>query len=114
MSLPDDPEVIAIDQRSFEAHQALSSGGTVVWLSRPRAATPSGREDWYLAVFNLRPAARTIDVSWSALSLAGRRHARRDLWTRRNVGSATLLRVRLDAHGAALYRLHPDGGSRLR
>jgi alpha-galactosidase len=110
LSLLDDPEVIAVDQRSADAHQAFASAGTTVWLSRPAAAVKSGRSGWYLAVFNLRGRPRSIRLSWSALSLTGSRYAMRDLWRRRDLGAAPLLRVRLPAHGAALFRLRPVRG----
>ncbi|MGH8294013.1 MAG: glycoside hydrolase family 27 protein [Steroidobacteraceae bacterium] len=102
ISLLDDPEVIAVDQQSSGAHQAFSSGGTVVWVSRPEGDLSN---DWYVAVFNLRARARTIALPWSSLSLTGRSYAARDLWARRNLGPADMLRVRLPAHGSALYLL---------
>ena len=110
LSLLDNPEVIAVDQYASDSHQALSAGGTIAWLSIPRGAQPSSRGDRYLAVFNLQPRARTITLSWSALSLTGSRYALRDLWQRRDIGPAAALRVRLDPHGAALYRLHVTAG----
>jgi alpha-galactosidase len=109
LSLLDNPEVIAVDQHSSDAHQAFASAGTSVWLSRPRSTGRRGPRGWYLAVFNLRRKARTIRLPWSALSLTGSRYSMRDLWRRRNVGSATRLRVRLPAHGAALLRLRRSG-----
>lgn len=105
MSLLDDPEVIAVDQQATAAHQVLSAGGTVAWVSRPEGGLSRSGEDWYVAVFNLRARARTIALSWRSLSLTGRRYAVRDLWARRDLGPADLLRVRLPAHGAALYLL---------
>lgn len=114
LSLLDDPEVIAVDQRSVDAHQAFSSAGTSVWLSRPRTATRRGRRGWYLAVFNLKDRTRTIRLPWSALSLTGSGYAMRNLWQRRDIGTAKLLRVQLAAHGAALFRLRPEGPRRER
>lgn len=105
MSLLDDPEVIAVDQQSTGAHQAFSSGGTVVWVSRPEGNLSRSGNDRYVAVFNLRARARAIALPWSSLSLTGRRYAVRDLWARRNLGPADTLRVRLPAHGSALYLL---------
>ena len=101
LSLLDNPEVIAVDQRSTGAHQALSAGGTVVWVSRPQGEYAHDR--WYVAIFNLRARKRTIALPWDSLSLTGHRYAIRDLWHRRDMGSAGMLRAPLAAHGAALY-----------
>ncbi len=103
MSLLENREVIAVDQRSTGARQVLSADGTVVWLSRPETRQMS--HDWYVAVFNLQSAARTVVLPWKSLSLSGRRYAIRDLWSRQDLGPATILRARLPAHGAALYLL---------
>jgi hypothetical protein len=105
MSLLDNPEVISVDQRSSGARQVLSAGGTVVWVSRPQGER--AEKDWYVAVFNLRARERTVTVPWKTLSLTGRRYAIRDLWSRRDLGPAGVLRVQLPAHGAALYLVSP-------
>ena len=103
MSLLDNPEVIAVDQLSGGAHQVLSADGTVVWVSRPQGKR-AGHE-WYVATFNLQAHARTVTLPWKSLSLTGRRYALRDLWSRRDIGPAVMLRTQLPAHGAALYLL---------
>ncbi|HEX5208562.1 MAG TPA: glycoside hydrolase family 27 protein [Steroidobacteraceae bacterium] len=103
MSLLDNPEVIAVDQRSADAHQLLSDGGTVAWVSRPEGTRTNN--DWYVAVFNLQARKRTITLPWTSLSFTGQRYAIRDLWNRRDLGPAEMLRAQLPAHGAALYRL---------
>ncbi|MHB8816485.1 MAG: glycoside hydrolase family 27 protein [Steroidobacteraceae bacterium] len=105
MSLLDNPEVISVDQRSTGAHQALSAGGTVVWVSRPQGARAD--MEWYVAVFNVRARERTVALPWESLSFTGRRYAIRDLWNRRDLGPAGMLRVQLPAHGAALYLVSP-------
>lgn len=106
-SLLENPQVIAVDQRSTGAHQAFAANGFVVWLSRPQGEQPrrSGGASWYLAAFNLEPRARRLSLSWQALGLPGSRYRARNLWTRRDAGAAPSLEVRLDAHGATLYRL---------
>lgn len=103
LSLLDNPEVIGVDQRSASAHQVLSAGGTVVWVSQPQGErTDDGS---YVAVFNLRARKQTVALPWQSLSFTGRRYAIRDLWNRRDLGPAGMLRVELPAHGAALYRV---------
>ena len=98
--LLENPEVIAVDQHASDAHQALARDGFIVWLSKPEPG-----EGWYLAAFNLQPRSRTLAVSWRDLALPLARYRMRDLWRHRDAGVATRLTVRLDAHGAALYRL---------
>jgi alpha-galactosidase len=112
LSLLDDPEVIAVDQGATDAHQVLSTGGTVAWVSRPQGDGPKVDDGWYVAVFNLRNRARTVALPWRSLSLTGRQYALRDLWRRRDLGSAAALRVRLAAHGSALYLVRRQRAAR--
>lgn len=100
--LLDNPEVLAVDQHAADAHQALARDGFIVWLSKPDPGA-----GWYLAAFNTQAQGRTLAVDWHALGLQGARYELRDLWKRHDEGTATTLSVRLDAHGAALYRLLP-------
>lgn len=101
--LLENPEVIAVDQHASNAHQALAHDGFIVWLSRPD--TGGG---WYVAAFNTRPRTRTFAMPWRALGLPRTRYEVRDLWQHRDRGAAARLAVRLDTHGAALYRLLPQ------
>jgi hypothetical protein len=101
-SLLENPEVIAVDQHASGAHQAFARDGLIVWLSKPDAGG-----GWYLAAFNTRPRAATLAATWRELALPSARYGVRDLWHGRELGAATSLRVQLDAHGAALYRLLP-------
>ena len=100
--LLENPEVIAVDQHASDDHQAFAHDGFVVWLSKPD--TGGG---WYLASFNTQTLASTLTVSWQTLALPQARYSLRDLWQHRELGTARTLSVRLDAHGAALYRLQP-------
>ena len=101
-TLLENPDVIAVDQQASAAHQALARDGFIVWLSKPDAGG-----GWYLAAFNTEPRARTLTVSWPALALPPAHYDLRDLWQHRDLGTASHLGVRLDAHGVALYRLSP-------
>jgi alpha-galactosidase len=103
LSLLDNREVIAVDQAATGAHQVLSQDGTVAWVSRPGRAGSKADNDWYVAVFNLRNHARTVTLPWTSLSLTGSHYALRDLWRRRDLGSAGQLQARLPAHGSVLY-----------
>jgi hypothetical protein len=100
--LLENPEVLAVDQHAADAHQALARDGFIIWLSQPDHGG-----GWYLAAFNTRPRRAGLTVSWQELALPLARYDLRDLWQHRDRGDAAGLRVRLDAHGTALYRLLP-------
>jgi hypothetical protein len=100
--LLENPEVIAVDQRASDAHQALARDGFIVWVSKPDSGG-----GWYVAAFNTQPRPRTLTVDWRALELPAASYELRDLWQHRDRGVASTLTVRLDAHGAALYRISP-------
>lgn len=101
--LLENPEVLAVDQHATGAHRALARNDFSVWLSKPDSGG-----GWYLAAFNTQPGQRTLTVSWRELALPQARYQVRDLWQHRDLGPATRLTVRLDAHGAGLYRIQPQ------
>jgi alpha-galactosidase len=72
----------------------------VVWT-----ASPEDGEGRYVAVFNLGETAQGVDYSWKELGLGEGGHAVRDLWARRELGSAGSLKTMLPAHAAMLYRV---------
>ncbi len=94
------PEVIAVDQHSSGNHPVIATERTVVWLAQ--GANPS---DHYLAVFNLGESSETVQYSWSDLGLAASKYRLRDLWERKDLGSANSVNVILPPHGSVLYRV---------
>ncbi|MGB6025162.1 MAG: glycoside hydrolase family 27 protein, partial [Candidatus Sulfotelmatobacter sp.] len=60
---------------------------------------------YYLAVFNIGDAEQVVHYDWKDLGLSGRSYKLRDLWERKNVGSAPSLSVKLRPHASVLYRL---------
>jgi hypothetical protein len=94
------PEVIAVDQHSRENREWSRKGPLVVWTARPEEGT--GR---YVAVFNLGDKAQDVTSSWKDLGLPEGNHAVRDLWARKDLGSATSLKTSLAAHAVMLYRV---------
>jgi alpha-galactosidase len=94
------PEVIAVDQHSRENHELSRKGSVVVWTAAPESG--SGR---YLAVFNLSDAAQDVNYSWKNLGLPEGSHAVRDLWARKELGSAASLKAELAPHASVLYRV---------
>ena len=99
-SLLTNPEVIAVDQHSNENRPVISTSTVVVWTARPDAG-----DDRYLAVFNLDEHEQKLHYDWKDLELTGPKFQLRDLWERKNLGTATSLSVTLAPHACALYRL---------
>jgi len=99
-SLLTNPEVIAVDQHSHGNHAVVTTGKTAIWLARPE-----NEHGYYLAVFNIGDSEQTIHYEWKDLGLTGSSYRLRDLWERKNAGSAAWLNVRLRPHASALYRL---------
>jgi hypothetical protein len=94
------PEVIAVDQHSRENREWSRTGSLVVWTAMPEEG--SGR---YVAVFNLGDAAQQARYTWRELGLPEGAHAVRDLWARKDLGTAGSLETKLAAHAAMLYRV---------
>jgi alpha-galactosidase len=95
------PEVIAVDQHSRENHELSRKGSVVVWTAAPESG--GGR---YLAIFNLGDAAQEVNYAWKDVGLPGGSHAVRDLWARKDLGSAVSLKAELAPHASVLYRVH--------
>jgi alpha-galactosidase len=99
-SLLTNPEVIAVDQHSRNNHPLVTTDKTAIWLAQTEQ-----EKGHYLAVFNIGDAEQSIHYDWKDLGLTGRSYKLRDLWERRNVGTAASLTVKLRAHASVLYRL---------
>jgi alpha-galactosidase len=100
-SLLTNAEVIAVDQASDENRAVITTESTVVWTAR--ADSGGGR---YVAVFNLRDSEQQVGYVWNEIGLeGGAKYSMRDLWERKDLGSAESLRVTLGGHGCALYRV---------
>jgi alpha-galactosidase len=101
-SLLTNPEVLAVDQHSSDSHPVITTDKTVVWQSKP--VSGSG---YYLAVFNLGSSAQTIHYEWKDLGLAPVKYKVRNLWERKDIGTAASLDLRLRSHASVLYCLSP-------
>jgi alpha-galactosidase len=99
-SLLSNPEVIAVDQHSRGNHPVVTGDKTAVWLAQPEHG-----QGYYLAVFNIGDAEQAVHYDWKDLGLTSRSYKLRDLWVRKDVGSAPSLSVKLRPHASALYRL---------
>lgn len=93
-------EVLAVDQQSSGAHQALEKGNLRVWVAN--GMKPGER---YVAVFNLGEKEELADVGWSDVGISGSVSSVRDLWTHKAVGELSGIHVELRPHASALYRV---------
>jgi alpha-galactosidase len=79
---------------------AFSSDQTTIWTAQSGTET-----SFYVAAFNLTTSAQNVQFTWQQLGLPEGNYAIRDLWERKDLGSAGSLELQLPAHGTALYRL---------
>jgi alpha-galactosidase len=94
-------EIIAIDQDPLGHPATLLSGrdGWQVW----RKPVSGGRV--VVAVVNLHDGPAGTAITWVRLKIGGRPTRVRDAWTNRYLRPGSGLRVRLGAHGCAVYVL---------
>lgn len=105
-SLLTNSEVIAVDQDSTAGHPAVTTDKAVVWVSR---ATSENLQ--YLAVFNLGDTGSKFQYSWKELGFEKSTYQLRDLWERRDVGTANSITVNVPAHGVVLYGVSSGPGN---
>ena len=103
-SLITNREVIAIDQTAVSSAELPGDSADSARLRVWSATTGGAQPKRHLAVFNLQESKLQKDIAWPA-SFAGSAHAAYEIWTQRNVPSATTLHVELPPHGCALFRV---------
>jgi len=106
-SLLTNPEVLLVDQHSTENHPVLANDSVVIWT-----ASSQSKDAFYLAAFNRSEAPKTLQYSWADLGLPGKQYLQRDLWERKDLGTATSFSIVLAPHASVLYRLKPREESR--
>jgi hypothetical protein len=95
------PEVIAVNQHSTGNRPLITTNGAVIWSARPE-----GGKGHYLAIFNRGESVQDIDLGWNEVGLVlGKVYNLRDLWERKDLGSATSLKLTLQPHACVLYRV---------
>ncbi len=92
------PEVIAVDQHSTGNHPVITTDKIVVWVANSAKA-----DEHYLAIFNLGEAIQNVRYSWKDLEFPAGKYRVRDLWERKDLGSADSVSVILPPHGSVLY-----------
>ncbi|HEU5127431.1 MAG TPA: glycoside hydrolase family 27 protein [Glycomyces sp.] len=88
-------EVLAAQRSGADAREVWREGKRVAWASADGA---------YAAVFNRGSEPVELSLPWADLGVPEPR-AVRDCWARADLGADAELRVKLPAHGSALYRL---------
>jgi alpha-galactosidase len=101
-SLLTNPEVLDVDQHSKDDGMVMSKDSIVVWRSRPERGKS---KTWYVAVFNTGEAAHTAHVGWKELNIPTGKYKLRDLWERKELGTADALNAAVPSHGCVLYQL---------
>ena len=106
-SLLTNPEVIAVDQHSRDNRAVVTTATESVWLAQPGdlQLDRAPEQGYFLAVFNLGESERTLHYEWENLGLPKSNHRLRDLWKRKELGSATSLTVKLRPHASVLYQV---------
>jgi alpha-galactosidase len=102
LDLLTNPEVISVNQASYDNQPHFVVDGIRVWSARV-----PGSQDRYLALFNTDKIERSVRLRLDMIDLNGPVCVR-DLWARRDVERAfdSLIKT-LPSHSAALYRLTP-------
>ena len=101
LSLLDNDEVIAVDQKAAHSRQLFPRGDQIAWIS-----DAEGSDAKYLAVFNVGDQAPAeIRVEWKDLGLPPR-CALRDLWEKKDLGTVQGgYTFQLAPHASGLYRV---------
>jgi hypothetical protein len=104
LALLTNDEVLAVNQRSLNNRQLFrTEDGSIAWV----ADVPNSK-DKYLAVFNTREDASTVQSIPVELALMGYTQPVRvrDLWNHKDLGAfQTTFSPVIPAHGSGLYRL---------
>ena len=104
-SLLTNPEVIQVDQHSRDNRAVVTTDSTAIWLAQLPLQLDAPPEGYYLAVFNIGNSEQTVHYEWKDLGLRDASYKVRDLWERKDAGSAPSLTVKLRPHASVLYRL---------
>ncbi|HEU5403078.1 MAG TPA: glycoside hydrolase family 27 protein [Terriglobales bacterium] len=97
-SLLTNDEIITADQHSKGNRQALRDGDLVVWTAQPEKGNA-----YYVGVFNIGDTELNVDRSWHDVGLEEKFYRIRDLWQKKNVGTAKRLKVKLAPHASVMW-----------
>jgi hypothetical protein len=95
-------EVLAVNQRGYDARQLFRTATQCVWVSKI-----PGSKAINAAFFNLGEATTDVSATFEALGLSGK-CAVRDLWQKQDIGSITKqMTATVPPHGARMFRITP-------
>jgi hypothetical protein len=98
-SLLTNDEVLAVNQRAYDAKQLFRKDNQVVWTSKIPGST-----DVYVAFFNLGGETAQVAVDLAALGIKGKVTVR-DLWEKKELGIfSKSYSANVNSHGAKLFR----------
>jgi alpha-galactosidase len=101
-SLLENPELLAVDQKSSGNRQVFEPNSQVAW----EADAPGGQAK-YVALFNTGEGPREMSISWAELGFSGKYNVR-DLWHKHDLGAFQgRFANTVSPHGAALYKMSP-------
>ena len=103
-SLLTNPEVIDVNQTSSDNRAVVSNDKVAIWVAFG-ALVMDSPPLLYVAVFNTGDAQQSIQYKWKELELEGSKYKVRDLWQRKDLGSARSLRLNVAPHSSALFQL---------
>ena len=105
-SLLTNTEVIAVNQHSTGNRPLITTDDVVIWTARQE-----NEKGQYLAIFNRGDSAAKVALEWNEVGLVlGKEYAAHDLWEHRDLGPATSLKLTVQPHDCALYRVS-DGST---
>ncbi|MES2219673.1 MAG: glycoside hydrolase family 27 protein [Acidobacteriota bacterium] len=94
------PEVLAVDQGSFDNQLRVHTATTWVWTARA-----TSRKGEYVALFNVSDAPIELHYTWHDLGIPFGSHKVRDLWVHQQLKTPEGIKVTLPPHGAKMYRV---------
>jgi alpha-galactosidase len=99
-SLLTNDEVLAANQHATRGRPLLNEPKRAVWVAQPDSGPGV-----FLAIFNLDDAPQSFAYPLQSLGVGGTSYRVRDLWNKKDQGSTDVLKVTLQPHASALYRL---------
>ena len=94
-------EVIAVNQKGYDARQLYRKDGQCVWISRN-----PGSADLNIALFNISDKKMDISVALADLGYSKGKYKVRDLWAKKDLDPVTLnISQSVNPHGARLFRI---------
>ncbi len=100
LKLITNPEIIEVNQQCSNSRELYNKNEEVVWI-----ADAPGKDEKYVALFNISDLPRSITFEFSEAGL-GNRYRVRDLWERKEMGAVkNRLITDIPPHGSKIFKL---------